>query len=77
MLGSVILAMVGDLVELQHRAKAMGIVMIGFSGAAGLGVPTGIHFATLTQLANALYVSYCDVFYIACIMFFYHPQNTS
>lgn len=43
--GSVILAMVGDLVAPEHRAKGMGIVMIGFSGAAALGVPTGIYFA--------------------------------
>lgn len=66
MLGSVILAMVGDLVEFQHRAKAMGIVMIGFSGAAALGVPTGIYFAAkynwqmpfmfLTVLATILLV---------------------
>jgi predicted MFS family arabinose efflux permease len=43
-LSSIILAMVGDLVALQHRAKGMGIVMMGFSGAAALGVPLGIYF---------------------------------
>ena len=43
--GSVILSIVGDLIPNQHRAQAMGIVMMGFALAAVLGMPIGIILA--------------------------------
>lgn len=41
-ISAVVLAMVGDLIEQQHRGKATGIVMAGFSSAAALGIPLGL-----------------------------------
>ena len=41
-IGAVVLAIVGDLIPAQHRGKATGIVMAGFSSAAGLGIPLGL-----------------------------------
>jgi predicted MFS family arabinose efflux permease len=41
-ISAVVLAIVGDLIEPQHRGKATGIVMAGFSTAAALGIPLGL-----------------------------------
>jgi predicted MFS family arabinose efflux permease len=41
-LSAQVMAMVGDLVQPEHRGKATGIVMAGFSTAAALGIPLGI-----------------------------------
>ncbi|MFN0201433.1 MAG: MFS transporter [Bacteroidia bacterium] len=41
-LGSTVLAIVGDTVPHERRATAMGIVMMAFSMAAALGVPFGL-----------------------------------
>lgn len=41
-IGAIVMAMVGDLVTPEHRGKATGIVMAGFSSAAGLGIPLGL-----------------------------------
>ena len=46
-IGAVVLSIVGDLIPLIRRGKAMGIVMAGFSAAAALGVPFGLLFGTL------------------------------
>ncbi|PIR21086.1 MAG: MFS transporter [Deltaproteobacteria bacterium CG11_big_fil_rev_8_21_14_0_20_47_16] len=42
-----IFAIVGDLVPLERRAGAMGIVMTSFSAATIFGVPFGLYIATL------------------------------
>lgn len=41
-ISAVVLAMVGDLIQPEHRGKATGIVMAGFSSAAALGIPLGL-----------------------------------
>lgn len=41
-IGAVVMAIVGDLIPPEHRGKATGIVMAGFSSAAGLGIPLGL-----------------------------------
>lgn len=41
-ISAVVLAMVGDLIKPEHRGKATGIVMAGFSSAAALGIPLGL-----------------------------------
>lgn len=46
-IGAVVLSIVGDLIPLERRGKAMGIVLTGFSAAAALGVPLGLLFGTL------------------------------
>lgn len=42
-ISAVVLAMVGDLIPMEHRGKATGIVMAGFSSAAALGIPLGLY----------------------------------
>lgn len=44
--GSQVMAMVSDLIPLERRGGALGIVMSGFSLAAVAGVPTGLMLAT-------------------------------
>jgi len=44
-LGSVALAIVGDVIPPQRRGHAMGIVMLAFSLAAVAGVPLGLYIA--------------------------------
>jgi len=41
-IGAIVMSIVGDLVEPQHRGKATGIMMTGFSSAAGVGIPLGL-----------------------------------
>jgi DHA1 family inner membrane transport protein len=41
-LGSVIMAIVGDIIPVQRRGAAMGIIMTAFSMAAIAGVPAGV-----------------------------------
>jgi predicted MFS family arabinose efflux permease len=41
-ISAVVLAIVGDVIPPEHRGKATGIVMAGFSTAAALGIPLGI-----------------------------------
>lgn len=71
-LSAIILSVVGDTVPLERRASAMGVVTMGFSAAAVLGVPLGnyaaVHFgwhvpfltlggmAALVQLAIFAYI---------------------
>ena len=40
--GSVILAIVGDIIPNERRASAMGMVMMGFALAAVAGIPLGL-----------------------------------
>ncbi len=42
---TIILAMVGDLIPIERRGEAMGIVMTAFSAAAAFGVPFGLFLA--------------------------------
>ncbi|MDH4473629.1 MAG: MFS transporter [Fluviicola sp.] len=41
-IGAIVMSIVGDLIQPEHRGKATGIVMAGFSSAAGLGIPLGL-----------------------------------
>ncbi len=41
-IGAIVMSIVGDLIRPEHRGKATGIVMAGFSSAAGLGIPLGL-----------------------------------
>ena len=42
-ISAVVLAIVGDLIPPEHRGKATGVVMAGFSTAAALGIPMGLY----------------------------------
>ncbi len=43
--GAVILAIVGDVIPMERRGAAMGMVMSSFSVASIVGVPLGIYIA--------------------------------
>lgn len=44
-IGAIVLAIVGDIIPIQRRGQAMGIVMMAFSLAAVAGVPMGLYIA--------------------------------
>jgi predicted MFS family arabinose efflux permease len=44
--GGLVLAIVGDVIPLARRGKALGTVMAAFSLASVVGIPTGLYFAT-------------------------------
>jgi predicted MFS family arabinose efflux permease len=44
--GSVVLAIVGDVIPLARRGRAMGVIMMSFSLASILGVPVGLALST-------------------------------
>ena len=44
--GSVVLAIVGDVVPFERRGRAMGVIMTSFSLASILGLPVGLMFAS-------------------------------
>jgi MFS transporter, DHA1 family, inner membrane transport protein len=45
-LGSQVIAIVGDTISYEHRAEGMAIIMTAFSTASVLGVPLGMYLAT-------------------------------
>jgi predicted MFS family arabinose efflux permease len=45
-LGALVLSIVSDIIPIERRASAMGIVMTAFSAASVLGVPIGLWLAT-------------------------------
>ena len=45
-LGSQVIAIVGDTVKYEHRAEALSIIMAAFSTASVLGVPIGMYLAS-------------------------------
>lgn len=45
-IGSQVLSIVADVIPVQHRGKATGTVMTGFSVASVVGVPVGQYFGT-------------------------------
>ncbi len=55
-ISSAILAMVGDLIVFEKRGRAMGVIMLGFSLAAALGVPFGIYLGTSYSWRMPFYV---------------------
>jgi predicted MFS family arabinose efflux permease len=47
MLGALVFAIIGDVIPLERRGTAMGLLMIGFSAASIAGVPFGLFLTTL------------------------------
>lgn len=45
MLGALVLAVIGDVIPMERRGRAMGIVMSAFSVASVIGIPVGLYFA--------------------------------
>src|ERR1700682_134778 len=44
-IGSIAMAIVADLVDLQHRGRVMGFVQMGFGASQVLGIPVGLYLA--------------------------------
>ena len=67
-LGSIVLAIVGDVIPAERRGKAMSVVMLAFSLAAIAGVPLGLfiaaHFTWQTPF-GLLAVACCGILAIA------------
>ena len=47
--GALVLAIVGDAIPFERRGRAMGVVMLAFSAASVLGVPSGLYLANLFE----------------------------
>ena len=69
-ISAIIMALIGDIIPLQRRGHAMGIVMMGFSLAAVAGVPAGLYMAnhfswqapfTFLVIASVVVLSICFV----------------
>ncbi len=45
LIGAVVLAIIGDAIPFERRARATGMVMMAFSGASVIGVPLGLYLA--------------------------------
>ncbi len=48
-LGAQVLSIIGDVIPLERRGKAMGFIMAAFSVASIVGVPTGLYIADKTS----------------------------
>ncbi|MFA7381650.1 MAG: MFS transporter [Bacteroidia bacterium] len=49
LLGSIVMAIAADVIPIERRGAAMGIITTGFSMASIAGVPLGLYLATLTD----------------------------
>jgi predicted MFS family arabinose efflux permease len=47
MLGALVMSVVGEVIPLERRARAMGQIMAAFSAASVLGVPLGLYLASV------------------------------
>ncbi len=76
MLGAIILAIVADVIPLERRASAMGIVTSGFSAASVFGVPFGLFLATKAGWnAPFLFLGVASLGVAGCIWAFIPPVN--
>ena len=46
-IGSISMAIVADLFDLQHRGRVMGFLQMGFSASQVLGIPIGLYLANI------------------------------
>ncbi|HXB31444.1 MAG TPA: MFS transporter [Puia sp.] len=46
-IGSISLAIIADLFDIQHRGRVMGFVQMGFSASQVLGIPIGLYLANI------------------------------
>ena len=74
MLGALVLAIVGDTVPLNRRARSMGIVMTAFSVASIAGVPAGIFLAATFSWRAPFLVVGGIAFVLAFLIFFFMPS---
>jgi predicted MFS family arabinose efflux permease len=76
MLGAILLSIVADVVPLERRATAMGVVTSGFSAASVFGVPFGLFLAThLGWQAPFVFLGAAGVAIALAILAFIPPVN--
>ncbi len=46
-IGSISLAIIADLFDIQHRGRVMGFIQMGFSASQVLGIPIGLYLANI------------------------------
>src|SRR6478609_1682926 len=51
LLGAIVLSVIGDVIPMERRGRAMGIVMSAFSVASVVGIPTGLYLANTVNWA--------------------------
>jgi len=75
--GALILAIVGDVIPLERRASAMGIVMAAFSIASVFGVPFGLYIANIySWQAPFIFIGIAGVLIVALLIFFVPVMKT-
>lgn len=69
-ISAIVMAIVGDIIPLQRRGQAMGIIMMSFSLAAVAGVPLGLYIANhfSWQTPFTFLVLACLAVLAACIL---------
>ena len=75
--GSVILAIVGDIIPNERRAQAMGIVMVGFAMASIIGIPLGLVIANAFNWQMPFFVICALGFIILVCLILFVPNVTS
>jgi MFS transporter, DHA1 family, inner membrane transport protein len=76
MLGAIIMSIVADVIPIDRRASAMGIVTSGFSAASVFGVPFGLFLAThLGWQAPFLFLGLAGAAVAVAIWLFIPPVN--
>lgn len=66
-LGSSVLAIVGDLFQAERRGRAMGVVMSGFAVASVVGVPLGLGIAESTGTIGSPFLALAGFAVLICI----------
>jgi multidrug resistance protein len=69
-----ILSLVADVVPLEKRASAMGIVMIGFSLASVIGVPFGLFIAAHFSWHAPFLLLALTAFLLLLLIYFFIPE---
>lgn len=74
--GSVIMAIVGDIIPNDKRARAMGIIMMGFALASVVGVPMGLIIANSFNWQMPFYVICAIGFLVLISIIVFIPNVT-
>jgi len=75
--GSVIMAIVGDIIPNDKRARAMGIIMMGFALASVVGVPMGLIIANSFNWQMPFYVICAIGFLVLISIIVFIPNVTA
>jgi predicted MFS family arabinose efflux permease len=73
-MGSIAMAIITDIFELNQRGRVMGIVQMGFAASQVLGIPVGLHFANLWGWhAPFLMIVIFSILILLVILFYLQP----